>query len=85
MKLIALLLAAVFAPAVRLLGGSRETPAWRLQAEKDLRAMLGEETPAELRELDRAERYTHDRNASSGAFWAGSDTWIDSRGRVRKL
>jgi len=54
--------------------------AWREQAERDIRARLGEETPQELRELEAAERETQESNAAAGAFWAEEMLFADYEG-----
>ena len=57
--------------------------AYYLQVRKEMG--IDPYSPAELAEMEAEERYTHDKNAASGAFWSGSDTWIDSYGNVREL
>jgi len=42
-------------------------------------------SPAELAQMDAEERYTHDRNARSAAFWTDSKTYVDYDGKVRQL
>jgi hypothetical protein len=81
---ITLILGAVFV-STRRMTASRSTPAWRIQAEKDVRALLGEETAEELRELESQERYTHNKNAAGFAFWCGQKTYRDYDGYVREL
>ena len=61
----------------------RRGEAYYLQVRKEMG--IDPYSPAELAEMEAEERYTHDKNAASGAFWTGSHTWIDSNGNVREL
>jgi hypothetical protein len=42
-------------------------------------------SPVELAQMEAEERYTHDRNSESGAFWAGGNTYVDSYGHAREV
>jgi hypothetical protein len=77
--LVVLIVGAVFVSTRRMVTTRRSTPAWRVQAEKDIRAMLGEETPEELRELMTEERYTQESNHAACEFWGDAMLHDDRR------